>query len=206
MAVALLALFVALGGTATAARILIKSSTQIKAGVVKRSDIAANAVDSSRVNNGSLTLDDLDATSKGAIQAAGTQALEVFRNDGPEAVPAGTTAKVATLSNIPPGSYALFAKTVLTSTSQAGILSAGQSLGGHCVLNAEGTTDQSRVLLGTPGAASPGNLFLQFTRSFDRTAQAYLECDVTGGAWRASNTSIIALRVGVSPRQAVEGR
>lgn len=206
MVVALLALFVALGGTATAARVLIKSSSQIKAGVVKRSDIAPNAIDSSRVNNGSLTLDDLDAASKGSIQAAGTQALEAFRNNGPENVPANTVAKVATLANIPPGSYAIFAKSVLTSTSQSGILSAGQSLGGHCILNASGDTDESRVLLGSPGAASPGTLTMQITRTFDRTAEAFLECDVTGGAWRASNTSIIALRVGVSPRQSVETR
>ena len=206
MAVALLALFVALGGTAAAARVLIKSSSQIKAGTVKRSDIAANAVDSSRVNNGSLTLDDLDPSSKSAIQAAGTQALEAFRASGPDDVAANTIVKVATLSNIPPGSYAIFAKSVLTSTSTEGLLAAGRSLGGHCVLNASGDSDESRVLLGSPGAASPGNVFMQITRTFDRTSEAFVECDVDGGKWRASNTSIIALRVGVSPRQSVEGR
>src|SRR5262245_22458362 len=57
MAVALLALFVALGGSSYAAARLAKDSVvsrTIKDGQVKRADLAANAVGSSQVGNGSL--------------------------------------------------------------------------------------------------------------------------------------------------------
>lgn len=54
--VALLALFIALGGTAYAAALAGNSvkSRHIAPGQVKRSDIARNAINSSRVSNGSL--------------------------------------------------------------------------------------------------------------------------------------------------------
>ncbi len=207
MVIALIALFVALGGTAVAARVMIKSTKQLKAGVVHRSDIHKSAVNSSKVANGSLSLDDLDSAAKGSIQNAGTQALEAFRLDGPQLVKANTAAKVATLSNIPPGSYALFAKSVLAGDSKSqGLLLPGRSIGGHCTLDAGGDGDQSRALLGGPGANSPGVVYMQVTRTYAQTGEASLTCDVTGADWSASNTSIIALRVGVAPRQIVEQR
>ena len=43
LVVSVLALFVALGGTATAAGVLIKSSKQIKAGAIDASDLSAKA-------------------------------------------------------------------------------------------------------------------------------------------------------------------
>lgn len=205
MAVALLALFVALGGTAVAARTMITSTKQIRNGVVKRSDLANNAVNSSKVANGSIVLDDLQEATRAIIQNAGTQALEAFRLDGPQNVAAGVEQRVATLSNIPPGSYALFAKTVLTGNkATSGLLQQGGTIGGHCVLDAKGDADHARSLLGSPGANSPGELNMQMTRSFAETGEASVTCDVAGASWSATNTSIIAIRVGVSPRQVVE--
>lgn len=206
MAVALLALFVAMGGTAAAARVLITSSKQIKAGVVSRSDLRKNAVDSSRVANGSLGLDDLDNNTRGSIQTAGTQALEAFRLAGPPNLPEGKVEKVATLSDIPPGAYAIFAKSVLTANNvNGGLLQPGRSIGGHCVLDADGDSDESRTLLGSPGANAPGVVHMQITRTFAATGTATVICDVNA-PWSATNTSIIALRVGSSPRQSVQQR
>lgn len=208
MVVALLALFVALGGTATAAKVMITSSKQIKNGVVKRDDLGRNAVDSTRVANGSLSLDDLDSGAKGALQSAGTQSLEAFRAAGPENIKAQTAATVATLTNIPPGQYAIFAKTVLTAKNNSAIFppNSGQSLGGHCVLDVGGDADESRALLGSPGSNSPGGISTQITHGYASPGEAKLTCDVTGADWNASNTSIIAVRVGQSPRQNVSGR
>lgn len=206
MVVALLALFVAMGGTAVAARVLIKSSAQIRAGSVARSDLRQSAVNSSKVANGSLSLNDLDDNVKGSLQTTGTQALEAFRIAGPPGLPEGKVEKVATLSDIPAGSYAIFAKSVLTSNNvNGGLLQPGRSIGGHCVLDAMGDSDESRTLLGTPGASAPGVVHMQITRTFAGTGNATVTCDVNA-PWSATNTSIIALRVGSSPRQSVQQR
>lgn len=205
MAVASIALFVALGGTATAAKVLITSSSQIKNGTIQRADLARDAVNSTRVRDGSLRMEDLSSAARGEIET-GTQALEAFRVEGPEDVGEGESATVATLRDIPSGAYAIFAKTVLTGTSPGdGLLGEGESVGGHCVLQAGDDTDESRTLLGAPGAGAPSELSMQLTRTFSGTGTAKVTCDVTKSAWRASNTSIIALRVGASPRQVVDG-
>ncbi len=144
MTVALLALFVALGGTAAAAKVLITSSKQIKAGTVQRSDLARNAVDTTRVANGSLTVDDFSEATKGSIQAASTSALEAFRAAGPDNVKDKNSAVVATLRNIPPGVYAIFTKTVLTAKNNSQVFppNNGESLGGHCELDVGGDGDE----------------------------------------------------------------
>ena len=206
MAVALLALTVALGGTATAATVLVRSSSQIKDGAVKRADIAPSAINSGRVQDGSLKLNDLSDSAQGVVGSAGLQGLEAVRAGGPENVGPGQTATVATLRNIPQGAYAIFAKTVLTAPgNEGGILSTGGSVGGHCVLDADGDTDESFALLGSPGALAPAELSLQITRTFAEPSDVKLVCDVTQETWRGSNTSIIALPLGSAPRQNVDG-
>jgi hypothetical protein len=214
--ISIVALFVALGGTATAASVLIRSSSQIKNGAVSgldlkngsvgRGDLRNNAVDSAKIASGAVSLDDLSSSAKSAIDSAGTQALEAFRLDGPQGVAPGATQKVATLSGIPAGVYAIFGKTVLTAkTLRTGLLAQGQSVSGHCTMDAQGDQDQSRALLGAPGANAPGQLNLQITRTFAGTGEVTLTCDVQDAEWNATNTSIIAVRVGAAPRQAVDG-
>jgi hypothetical protein len=64
MAVAMVALIVALGGTGYAAVVLPRNSVgsqQLKRAAVKRVDIARNAVVGAKVRNGSLTGEDIDA-------------------------------------------------------------------------------------------------------------------------------------------------
>jgi hypothetical protein len=89
MAIALLALFVAIGGTGYAALKLPKnsvSSKQIRKGAVKNSDLAANAVTGAKVRRGSLSSSDFAAGSlpqgpvgpqgdKGATGATGSPAF-----------------------------------------------------------------------------------------------------------------------------------
>jgi hypothetical protein len=205
MSVALLALFVALCGTATAARSLI-TGHQIKDGSIGRVDIATSAVDSSRIANGSVRSGDLDAATQASLAQAGTQALEAFRKLGPGSVPAEEERTVATLSDIPPGAYAIFAKAVLSGAANNGLLGQGESVSGRCHLDAGGDSDNSLALLGTPGAAAPNGINTQLTHTFDAPGKATLTCRVGKATWSASDASIIALRVAPPSRQQVEGR
>lgn len=214
--IALVALVLSMAGTATAAKVLITSSSQIKNGAVTSADVKdgalsardlkTGAVDGARLKDGSVSLDELDGAARAAVRASETQALEAFRKDGPAGQPKGTSARVATLGNIPPGVYAIFAKTILTpDPQQSGLLAQGETISGHCTLDAGGDQDEARALLGSPGALSPGVLNLQITRSYGSTGSAALSCDVNSATWRATDTSIIAIRVGQAPRSPVEG-
>ena len=215
--ISLLALVFSMAGTATAARVLINSSSQIKNGVVTGTDLKdasvagkdlkANAVDGSKVKNGSLESDDFSGAARSALQAAETQALEVFRKVGPDAQPAGSDFKrVATLENMPAGTYAIFAKTVLTPIeAQGGFFGQGATLSGRCELDAGGDKDQSVTFLGSPGAIAPGLISTQITRSYGSVGTATLSCTIEKATWKASDTSIVAIRVGRAPRAPVEG-
>jgi hypothetical protein len=101
MAVALLALFVALGGTGYAALKLPKNSVgpnQIKKGAVKNAEIAANAVTGAKVRRGSLNASDFRASSlpqgpkgdPGPQGAAGNPASSAILGRG-NTVAAGTS-------------------------------------------------------------------------------------------------------------------
>jgi hypothetical protein len=203
MAVALLALFVALGGTAVAAKVLITSTSQIKNGVIVKEDLAPGAVNSGRIADGAVRAQDLN----GQLQrVVGAEALEAVRAAGPDDAPANETTTVATLRNIPPGAYAFFAKTTLTAPSQGnGVLDPGETLGAQCVLDVEGDTDGARALLGGPGANAPGTLNLQLTRALQDPGSAQLRCSVSNRPWQANDTSIIAIPVAAGPRQTVTG-
>jgi hypothetical protein len=214
--ISLIALVLSMAGTAAAAKVLITSSSQIKDGAVTGKDVKdatltapdvkANAIDGTKVKNGSLGLEDLEGPARAALQASETQALEAFRKDGPSGQEKAKTARVATLANIPPGTYAIFAKTIITPDApDSGFFGQGATVNGHCVLDAGGDKDDARAFLGSPGGISPGNLNAQITRSFGSTGSASFDCDVNISKWKASDTTIIAIRVGKAPRSPVEG-
>lgn len=217
--ISLLALVFSMAGTATAARVLIKSSSQVKNGALTGSDLKNgtvstrdlkdNAVTGDKVKNGTLESDDFSGSARSALQAAETQALEVYRKAGPENQPAGEGdfKRVATLDNLPAGTYAVIAKTVLTPLEAQGqsLLDQGETIAGRCELDAGGDKDQSATFIGSPGALAPGIVHTQITRSFGSGGSVTLGCQVNAATWRASDTSIIAIRVGRAPRSAVEG-
>ncbi len=203
MGVALLALFVALGGTATAAKILINNTNQIKNGTITRQDLAKDVINSGRIQDGAIKAQDLSAKVQSSV---GGQALEAHRQSGPDNVAENAGETVATLDAIPAGSYVFIAKSTLTAPSQDnGILDPGDSLGGHCELTVEDDNDEARALIGGPGANSPGTLNLQLSRTLGNGGDAKLECDVTNAPWRADDSSIIAIPVGGATRQSVDG-
>ena len=206
MTVALLALFVALGGTATAAKFLITTSEQIRDGAVHREDIKRNAVDTSRVANGTLLRQDLSGSLRSSIAQAGTQVLEAFRSSGPVNTQSGEPVDIATLRNIPPGAYAIFAKSTLSPTPPPTLIGEGNAINGRCVLDVTGDADTARSLMGGPGASAPATLNMQITRTYSSPGTAKVSCQVNGAeSWSAGNTSIMALRVAAPTRQAVDG-
>lgn len=214
--ISLLALVFSMAGTATAARVLIKSSSQVKNGAIagvdiKDGDVAgrdlkSDAVTGEKVRNGSLDADDFSGTARSALQAAETQALEAFRKDGPAGQPKAAYAKVATLGNLPAGTYAIFAKTVITPDApESGFFNQGETISGRCELDAGGDKDETASLFGSPGALAPNQVHTQITRSFGSSGSATLSCRVEQTTWKATDTSIIAIRVGKAPRSPVEG-
>lgn len=212
--VSIISLVMATAGTATAAKVLISSSSQIKNGVVTSADIKDSSVTSKDVKSlsgdklsaSSVGLDKLEGAARAAITDSGTAALEAFRKDGPQAVDPNKVVRVATLAAIPPGTYALFAKTIITADSaDNGLLQPGKTTSAHCTFDAGGDKDEGRALLGTPGALAPASINMQITRSYGSAGTASLDCDSQPSKWRATDTSIIAVRVGKAPRNPVEG-
>lgn len=216
LVVSIIALVMATAGTATAAKVLITSSSQIARGSVNGGDIADGAVSSrdlrknsvtgEAIRNGTIGPDELSEATRQAITGATTSAQEAFRKAGPDGQAPDKLARVITFSTLEPGVYAIFAKTVLTlESNDSGLLGQGRSASGRCVLDAAGDKDESRALLGSPGSSAPGEVNTQVTRTFTQTGTVTLECEAGPGPWHATDSSIIAIRVAKAPRQAVEG-
>ena len=82
--IALVALFVALGGTGYAALQIPKNSVgskQIKKNAVKSSDIAANAVRAGDVKDNALTGNDVDESKLGKVRVLNSAALQLLGAD-----------------------------------------------------------------------------------------------------------------------------
>jgi hypothetical protein len=226
MVVAIVALIVALGGSAVAASVLITSPSQIrdnvitgaklrsqaitsrelKRGAVGTAQLSGGAVNSTQIRAGAITSSKLSPDTRAALQSIGTTAQEFIRKAGPENVTGGESRRVATAANMPAGVYAIFAKTIITDLSPpSSLLTPGNVSNAHCVLSAGGDTDDSRALVRTPFGGSPATVSMQITHTFDGSGgDITITCD-NKTEWRASDTSIIAIRLGRSPRTAVNG-
>lgn len=216
LVVSIIALVMATAGTATAARVLITSSKQIKKNSVNGGDVAdgslssrdlrKSTIDADAIKNGAVGTDELSTSARQAITSAQLTAFEAFRKAGPEAQTQNTMARVVTLSNLEPGVYAIFAKSMITVVrANNQLLNADQSQSAHCVLDAQGDKDEARQFLGAVGGSAPSELNMQITRTFGSTGQVTMECTSDALEWRASDSTIIALKVAKAPRQAVDG-
>jgi hypothetical protein len=207
LVVSILALVMATAGTATAARVLVTSSKQIAKGSVNSGDVRDGSLRGRDVRDGSLELGDLDPAARASIGGAQTSALEVFRKEGPVDVPAGEERVIATIASLEPGVYAIFSKTVLTPGpgEEESLLGNEYGASGHCILRANEDRDETRALLTSPGYNAPGELSNQITATFGSPGTVKLSCDSPDRSWRATDTSIIALRVAKAPRESVDG-
>jgi hypothetical protein len=225
MVVAIIALIVACAGSATAASVvLIKNSSQVKAGALSGTDLKAKsltnrtladgAVDSRAIKAGSVAASDLaksvQASLAGAGTAAGFAATESVRKDGPQ-VNTGTTAEIAKLTGLAPGTYLLQAKTVISGVQPPGgglvteLLKPDKTAAAHCKLDAAGDSDEGYVPIASPFSLYSNTINLQLTRTLPVVSDLSLSCD-SGIPWRAANTSIVALKLAGSSRVDSAGR
>lgn len=231
MVVAIIALVVALGGTATAARTLITSSSQVRAGSITGSDVRNSSltgvdvknrslrggdlrdgtITSRQLKDGTVGLDQLDTQVKRAMTPAaggeGFTANEVVRRKGPEDVAPGTKV-VATLKGLAPGTYVITAKTTMSPAVPSGdllseLLKSNKTASAECVLRTGGDQDNARAVIATPYALTPQTLNLQQTRTIDAPVDVQLDCGSAQIRWSASDSSIIALRLQGSSRSDV---
>jgi hypothetical protein len=208
------ALFVALGGASYAA-------IKLPANSVGTKQLRRSAVTSTKVKDRSLLRRDfkagqLPAGARGPAGATGpsgaagspgaagpvgpSNAYASVRNSGPTGVGTSDT-PVATLANLPAGSYTVIAKTELHSDSNTDVL---------CTLSAGGETDTAESFVGD-GAGNAGAVFvdvlpLALTHTFDTTGQVLLSCrrDLAANV-SVTQTKIIATKVGSVSSSAVTG-
>jgi hypothetical protein len=128
-----------------------------------------------------------------------SNAFAAVRDTGPTVSSTSATA-VATLSNLPAGSYVIVAKTEVHSDTNTDVL---------CTLTAGSDTDKSNAFVGPSGGA--GSAFVQMlpmelVHAFSSTGQAQLTCsrDLASNV-TVTNTKIIATQVGAATSSAVSG-
>jgi hypothetical protein len=216
MVVALTALVVACSGTAVAAGVLITSSSQIRPGVITGNNIHSRTITGKLVQRGSLGSDLLTNGSIGtgkltsdairSLQSSGTTGLEWYRVAGPENVSGGNPQRVMTITNVPPGVYAIFSKTILTDLDPPApsAFNSAKVADGHCQLSAGAQVDEGRSPIGTSFGNTPAEIINQETHTFGGPGDITLDCD-SASKWRASDSTIIAIRLGNSPLTQVFG-
>lgn len=218
LVVSIVALVIATTGTALGAGALIHSSSQlgsnvvltraIKNGTIKGADMKNGAVNTAQLHDRSVDSTKLaKSVLSGLTSGGGVKAYEAFNSSGPS-VASNTAQRIATLSNLPPGPYAIFAKTVIARSSpNSGLFNTTGNA--NCTLDAQGDTDRAAGPVSGPGLANGGfetqaTLNMQILRGFDHASDVTLTCD-TNFAWIAANTSIIAISLSSAGRTVVGG-
>jgi hypothetical protein len=182
--IASIALFIALSGTSYAA---------VK---ITGKNIKNNTVTSRDIKNYSLQSKDLK---KGILSSAkatplASSAFQASRDAGPTSVaPSQDYTSIAGLE-VAPGSYVVFAKIDMQSDQQDS---------SRCQLAAEGALDESNRGLRANGTGEAHNL--QLAHTFAQAGTIALSCRTSAGNWSASDTKILAIKVGSAQAQGVAG-
>jgi hypothetical protein len=198
LVISIIALCVALGGSAYAATVI--TSKEIRNGTIQNVDIKKGTIQSTRLSSGLQNIlkkgSSLGGSSVGG--GSGTVATEAIRKSGPENQPPGQLITVATMT-IPPGAYVITANTVMTAfTGTTNILEAlfqsNGSRGGTCTLDAAGVDAVAYQTIAVNDRQTPATLGMQLTRTVAAPSDVKLMCagDIP---WRTSETSIIATKV-----------
>lgn len=201
LVISIIALVAALGGTAVATTAMISSSSQIKNRTIRGVDLRNGTITSKQISKSTLQ------NVVGSSVEPGNAAIESHRLTGPD-MPKGGSATVIELA-LQPGVYAVFAKSVITPfRSDNGLLELlgrdDRIVAGECNLDVSGTGDFSSEQLAGFGSAGAVTLNAQVTRTLDGPGKATLTCKTSEPVhWQASNSSIIAMRVGSSSRTEV---
>jgi trimeric autotransporter adhesin len=140
-----------------------------------------------------------------AATAARTSARQVYRNTGPDLVPAETEV-VATMHNVAPGAYVIMAKTDVFATGNgSGIV--------QCRVNAGSDSDAANSLLGDGPAAPEKSVFeatleANVVHEFAGGGTIDMDCTNNGAGITVSaiQSKIIAIKVGdITGNEAVTG-
>jgi hypothetical protein len=198
LVISIIALCVALGGSAYAATAI--TSKEIRNGTIQNVDIKKGTIQSSRLSPGLQKLVTGSGRTGGSSVGGGSRvAYEAIRKSGPENQPAFTIVNAATLT-VPPGAYVITANTVMTAFTGTtnpleALFGSNGSRGGTCTLDAAGVTAVAYQTIAVNDRQTPATLGMQLTRTVGAPSNVRLLCagDIP---WRLSETSIIATRVG----------
>jgi len=228
MIVAMLALIIACAGTATAATVLIHSSSQIAKGVITRANIHANTITGKQIAAGSVGGNQLAnssiGTSKltaGALKtltaggsssgSSGTSsssavgsAIEWDRQTGPDNVAAAQPSqRVITADNVPAGVYAIFGETNISDANAAGsLLQMLPTADAQCSLTVDADVAFGSTVIGGAYFAGSGDINMMITHTFAGPGTITMDC-ASSAAWQAAGSSIIAIRLSSAPKNAV---
>jgi plastocyanin len=164
--------------------------------VITGKNIKDNTVTGADIKNYSLAAKDLK---KGLLASANaapltSSAFQASRDAGPTGVaPSQNYTNVASLS-VAPGSYVVFAKIDMQSDAQDS---------SRCRLTAESGQDESNRGLRANGTGEAHNL--QLAHTFTQAGAITLLCRTSSGNWSASDTKILAIKVGSAQSQGVSG-
>jgi hypothetical protein len=183
--IATVALFVALSGTSYAAiRITGKN-------------IKNNTVTSKDIKNRTIRSKDLAKGLLGSAKATplNSAAFQASRDVGPSGVAPGSDyTAVASLTDVQPGAYVILAKTDMQSDQQDS---------SRCRLQAESSFDESNRGLRANGTGEAHNL--QLAHTFTSPGTISLLCRTSGGNWTASDTKLLAIKIGSAQSTGVIG-
>jgi hypothetical protein len=184
--IATVALFLALGGTSVAAKKLLVTGKNIKNNTVTSADVKNYTIRAKDIKKGLLQSVAATPLSSAAFQAT--------RDAGPTSVPPSQTyTNVATL-DVAAGSYVVFAKVDMQSDAQDS---------SRCRLSAESGFDESNRGLRANGTGEAHNL--QLAHTFAAPGAIALSCRTSSGKWSATDTKILAIKVGSSQSSGVAG-
>jgi hypothetical protein len=227
MVVAIIALVIACGGTATAASVLIHSSSQIANGVITGRNIHASTITGRQIASGSigasqlanssigtnklstsalktLTAGSSSSSSGSSSNSAVGSALEWDRENGPDNVAAAQPSqRVITATNIPAGVYAIFGETNISDVNAPGsLLQMMPTADAQCSITADADVAFGSTVIGGAYFAGSGDITAMITHTFAGPGTITMDCS-SSAAWQAAGSSIIAIRLSSSPKTAV---
>jgi hypothetical protein len=225
MVVAIIALVVACAGTATAASVLIHSSSQIANGVVTGQNIHASTITGRQIANGAIGANQLANSSIGTnklsanalrtLKAGGSSsgsssstavgsALEFDRQTGPDNVAANQPSqRVITADNVPAGVYAIFGEANLSDINAPGsLLQMMPTADAQCSITADADVAFGSTVIGGAYFAGSGDVSMLITHTFAGPGTITMDC-ASSAAWQAAGSSIIAIRLSSAPKSAV---
>jgi hypothetical protein len=226
MVVALIALVIACGGTATAASVLIHSSSQIANGVVTGTNIHAKTITGGQIANGTITANELVNGSIGTNKLTGAAIKTLQGGKGGSSGPTTSTSSTAgagfewdrqtgpdnvagsqdviTATNVPPGVYAIFAETNISDINPPGsLLQMLPTSSMQCTITTDSDQAYGSTVVGGAFIAGSADVSMQVTHTFSSTGTIQMQCSDSYGSWDASGSSIIAIRLSSAPKVAV---